>query len=254
MDEVKGIYHSHTKYSKYNHGKNSVQEMVDEADRLGLKEYAITDHGCRHIFGIRKKKIQSLKNDIIKASANKNVKVYMGLEFNLLGNNGETDFVETKKDLFDIKLVGAHLGAWVGIKSFFTFYLPNLLNKNSKKRIEKNTDAYIKAIKKYHFDVITHPNEFIKVNIKRLAKACAENNCYLELNEKHMNLTNEDVQKILETDCKFIIGSDAHAKERILSVEKVKNFIKDTKIPLDRVANFDKLPNFANKYGSDDKK
>lgn len=248
MEEVKGIYHTHSKYSKYNHGKDSVLDMVNKAEELGLSEYAITDHGVNHFFGIRKRNIEKLKKDIVDASADKNVKVYMGLEFNLLGNDGKTDFVKSKENLFDIKLFGAHMGAWVGFKNLFTFYLPNIFNKNSKKRIDKNTDAYINAIKRYKFDVVTHPNEFIKVDIKRLAEACAENNCYLELNEKHMNLTTEDIKEILKTDCKFIIGSDAHCKDRILSVDRVLKLIKDANIPEERVANLNKLPNFKNKY------
>ena len=36
MEEVKGIYHTHSKYSKYNHGKDSVLDMVNKAEELGL--------------------------------------------------------------------------------------------------------------------------------------------------------------------------------------------------------------------------
>lgn len=251
MEKVKGIYHTHSKYSKFNHGKNTVQEMISEAENLELKEYAITDHGVRHIFGILKSKVKKLKQDIVDASKGKDLKVFMGLEFNLISNNGDTDFSKIKKEdknLFDIKLFGAHMGAWVGFKNFFTFYLPNIFAKNNKKVIERNTNAYIKAIQKENFDIITHPNEFIKVDIKKLAEECVKNNCYLELNEKHMSLTPADVKQVLETDCKFIIGSDAHQKDRILKIDRVLEFIKENNIPETRVANLNKLPNFKNKY------
>lgn len=251
MEKVKGIYHTHSTYSKFNHGKNSVEEMILEANNLGLLQYAITDHGVRHIFGILKSKVKKLKQDIIDASKGKDLKVVMGLEFNLLSNNGDTDFSKIRKEdknIFDIKLLGAHMGAWVGIKNFFTFYLPNIFAKNNKKVIERNTNAYISAIQKCNFDIITHPNEFVLVDIKRLAEACVENNCYLELNEKHMNLTPADVKQVLETDCKFIIGSDAHQKDRILKIDRVLEFIKVNNIPEERIANLNKLPNFKNKY------
>lgn len=249
-EKVKGIYHTHTKYSKFNHGKDSVKDMVDEAKSLGLVEYGITDHGPRHFFGIWKKNIPKLRGEIDVLKSDTNTKLVMGLEFNLLGNDGKTDFVNKYKDCFDIRFLGAHIGAWVGFKNLFTYYLPNIFCKNNKKVIERNTNAYINALKTGRFDCITHPNEFIKVDVKRLAEACVKYNCYLELNEKHMNLSSEDIAKILETDCKFLIGSDAHKKERILKLDRVMELIKKENIPSDRIANLNKLPNFKEKYNN----
>ena len=38
MNEIWGIYHTHSKYSKFNHAKNTVEEMIDgveENERKG---------------------------------------------------------------------------------------------------------------------------------------------------------------------------------------------------------------------------
>ena len=248
MNEIWGIYHTHSKYSKFNHAKNTVEEMIDGAESLGLKEYAITDHGNRHIFGIRKKNIPKLKERIVKYSKCKNVICKMGLEFNLLGANGECDFVEKYADLYDIRLLGAHKAGLVNVKNFFKFILPNIFKNKSQKVKNMNTESYLKAVKKYKIDIITHPNEYIKIDPYKLAKGCVENNCYLELNEKHMSLSPDDIFEMLKTDVKFVISSDAHSVARIGCVERSINFCKENNIPIERVANWEKLPDFNNKY------
>ena len=247
-DKVKGIYHTHTKYSKYRHGKSSVQEMVKEANSLGLEEYAITDHGPKHVFGIRKKNIKKLRAEIDEAQKTSSTKILMGLECNLLGANGETDLPSEYNDLLDIRLLGTHKAGRVTVKNLFKFILPNLFRGKSEKVIQMNTDAYIKAIKENKIDIVTHPMEYIRVDLKRLGQACSENNCYLEINNKHLKYTKSDIQTLLETDVKFIVSSDAHHYNKILLVDSALEFAKECEIPHDRIANYDKLPDFANKY------
>lgn len=248
MEEIKGLYHTHSKYSKFNHGKNTVREMVEEAKRLGLEEIAITDHGCKHIFGIRKNNIKKLRNDIDQMNSEGGINAIMGLELNLLGNNGEYDLPEKYSDLLDIKLLGVHKAGRVGFKAFFNFLLPNLFCRKSKKRIDKNTDAYINAIKLHNIDIITHPNEYFLINPYKLADGCAKNNCYIEINNKHLKLTKDDIEQMLKTDVKFIISSDAHSVDRIKNIGKALEFAKECKIPEERIANLNKLPDFKNKY------
>jgi putative hydrolase len=248
MKEIWGIYHTHSRYSKLNHGKSTVEEMIDGAEAIGLKEYAITDHGYRHIFGIRKNNIPKLKERIVKYSENKNVVCKMGLEFNLLGANGECDFVEKYADLYDIRLLGAHKAGIVNFKNLFKFILPNVFKNKSIKVKDMNTESYIQAIKKYKIDIITHPNEYIKIDPYKLAVGCVENNCYLEINNKHMSLSAEDISVMLKTDVQFIISSDAHIANRVGSVERAVQFVKDNNIPIERIANWEKIPNFENKY------
>lgn len=246
--KVIGIYHSHSKFSKYNHGKDVASDMIRTAIDLGLTEYAITDHGYKHIFGIRKRNVEKLRKVIDEANKSNNAKILMGLELNLLGVNGEVDLTPEMEKQLDIRLMGVHKAGRVSCKNFFKFILPNILNGKSEKVVERNTDAYIRAIKKHKIDIVTHPQEYIKTNLVRLAKACVENNCYLEINDKHLNLTKEEMGELLKTDVKFIISSDAHRKENILRVSRVLKFIEECNIPEDRIANLNKIPNFKEKY------
>lgn len=245
--EIFGIYHTHSKFSKLNHGKDSAEDMCAAARELGFSEYAITDHSFRHIFGIRKKNIKKLREIINKENEKEGTKILMGLEMNLLGGNGEVDFPKNG-DMLDIRLLGMHKAGMVNIKNLFTFVLPNLFNGKSPKVIERNTDAYINAIKKHKIDLVTHPQEYIKVNLTRLANACVENNCYLEINNKHLKYTEEEMAELLKTDVKFIVSSDAHCKEKIGCVCGAMEFIKKCNIPEERIANLNKVPNFECKY------
>lgn len=243
-----GIYHTHSNFSKFNHGKDSAEDMINSAKELGLIEYAITDHGYKHFFGIRKKNVKKLRAIIDEANKVGETKTLMGMELNILGTNGEVDITPEMDELLDIRLMGAHRAGMVNIKNFFKFILPNLFNGKSRKVIERNTDAYINAIKKHKIDIITHPQEYIRVNLVRLAKACVENNCYLEINNKHLNMTKAEVQEILDTGVKFVINSDAHKKDYILRVDRALEFARECEIPEDQIANLNKLPNFKEKY------
>ena len=42
--------HTHSKYSRFGHGKNSIEEMAIAANEMGLVEIGITDHGYKHFF------------------------------------------------------------------------------------------------------------------------------------------------------------------------------------------------------------
>ncbi|HHY91255.1 MAG TPA: PHP domain-containing protein, partial [Clostridiales bacterium] len=55
-------YHTHTRYS---HGKGTIQQNVEAAQRKGLKEIAITDHGSGHfLYGVKRKDIFKMKKEI----------------------------------------------------------------------------------------------------------------------------------------------------------------------------------------------
>ena len=246
-EKVYGSYHNHTKYSKLNHGKNTVHEMCEEAQKSGFKEFAITDHAPRHLFGICRRKIKKYITEV-KAESAENFTALVGLEFNLLGRNGETDLDNLNEDRFDIKLLGFHKGGFAGIKSFFNFFLKNLFCKSEKMK-EINTDAYIKALEKHHFDIITHPKEYINVNCKRLAEACVKHNCYIELNTRHFLLNLHDIKDMLETDVKFVVSTDAHKKCNVNNFKIVMQKIEEFNIPKDKIVNLNQLPNFKNKYG-----
>ncbi len=63
-----GDYHTHTIYSRHNHGKGTVLQNATVAAEKGLKQIAITDHGFNHkLYGVRRKDIPQVREDILNA-------------------------------------------------------------------------------------------------------------------------------------------------------------------------------------------
>ena len=90
-----GDYHTHTTYSRHNHGKGTVLENASVASDKGLKQIAITDHGFNHeFFGIRRKNIPELQEDILNAKEITGVDILLGVEANLVSLDGEVDVKE----------------------------------------------------------------------------------------------------------------------------------------------------------------
>ena len=58
-----GDYHTHTTYT---HGKSTVEENVQQAELLGLKEIAITEHSYKGFNHIRKGDIDKIANERFK--------------------------------------------------------------------------------------------------------------------------------------------------------------------------------------------
>lgn len=233
-------YHTHSTFSKWYHARNTINQMAEQAKKLGLQELAITDHGPKHfIFGIRPNKIDKAINQARKASQKHGIKVYYGVEANITGQDGTIDLTDEQIAKLDILLMGYHKGT----KCDFIKYFFNK-NRDSAEQIEKNTQAYINAINKYNIAIVTHLNEYIKVDVSKVAKACAERGTLIEFNRKHIKFTDEQAKVLIDSGANFVISSDAHNKHKIADVGKCKDFIERNNIPLDRIINLNSVVNF----------
>jgi putative hydrolase len=243
-----GDYHTHTKYS---HGKGTVLENALVAKKIGLKEIAITDHGFSHpAFGLRKRKLSSLDKDVLNAQKETGVKIYRGMESNIISDDGKCDLTEKHYDDFDIFIAGIHQFVLYRPKTLFSLFLPNyftgLFHKNPSSRlIKENTKTFINLIKKNPIDVITHINFKCFADAVEVAKVASDYNTFIELNAKKTHLTDEEVFKIAETGVKFIIDSDAHSPDRVGEVSLVEDLLKRVPIKKEQIVNIDgKIPNF----------
>lgn len=231
-----GDYHTHTKYSKVNHGKNTVKEMVEKANELGLAGYGIADHGPKHLlFGIRRKNIKKLREDIDREKENSKAKLYMGIEANLIGRDGSIDLNENEIKMLDHLLVGYHRGTITNFVSFFRRIF------NPKKQKQINTEAYINCLNKYNVAIITHINTYIEVDLYEVAKVAKEKGTLIELNNKHINYSKEQIKQLIDSGCDFIVSSDAHKEKDILNFEKVIEFIEKYDFPKERIVNLDRI-------------
>lgn len=242
--KIYGDYHTHSKYSKFGHGRNTISQMVVAAENVGLREIAITDHAPGHLFGILKKNIIQTRKEIDEINKTSKVKVLLGLECNLLSFEGDNDFPEELADLIDVKIIGFHQAGFGKLTDYLKFTLKNIFS-NRKKYIEKNTQAYINAITKHQFHIISHPQEYIKLDILKLAKVCESTGTLLEINNRHYRYTAEEINLLVnQTNVKFIINSDAHSAGRIADVKFALEMVEKHKIPKERIVNLEKTPIF----------
>lgn len=238
-----GDYHTHTTYT---HGKSSVEENVAQAELLGLKEIAITEHSYKGFNHIKKGDLQKIKKDIDNIKDKYKVKILMGIEANLMTEYGDIDISDEELESLDVVVLGYHKASKYKFSQFLKFGLPNFIRKKAtKKQIERNTMAYIRAMDKHRINILAHLGYAgCTVDCVRLAKECVKRNIYIELNGKRINFTKDDIEGMVKTGVKFIIDSDAHHKDNVGKNHRAFNLIEKYNIPLEQIANVDKLPKF----------
>jgi len=246
-----GDYHTHSVFS---HGKATIEQIVIRAVKLGLKEIAVTDHGFRH-FAYNVRRIDwplICKEVVFLRKKYPQIKLLLGLETNFNSFDGSLDIKPYDSRVLDVTLAGYHKLVLPGkMSDIFKFFIPNFWastrNKFSAKSIARNTDAYLKGIEAYDIDIITHPNYGIKVDIAEVAKACTHFGTFFELNGRRIKMSDNELESAADTGVTFILNSDAHDLGRIANVELPLTAIKRVGIPYDKIANWDKLPDFRSK-------
>jgi len=234
-------YHTHTIYS---HGKGTIRDNVEAAIKRGLKVIGICDHGPGHyMYGVKREKIYEMRRQVDKLNKEyENIKILLGVEANIIGFDGTIDVDKEIIDMLDILLLGFHYG--VLFNSIGDFLFMNVVNPVSKivpickdSIIEKNTEAIVKAIKRYPIDLITHPGDKVKLDIRRVAEAAYSKGVALEINQKHNELSIENLKIAKETKVDFYINSDAHRPEEVGMVDEAIERAIKANIPISRIKN-----------------
>lgn len=231
-----GDYHTHTKYSRFGHGKNTIQEMVKRAEELGLVSYGISDHGPKHVlFKCKPKYFDEIRQQVEEINKTSKVKVYFGIESDLIKKDGSIDMTEEQIKKLDYLVVGYHKCA---INNFYCF-LRNWFNPKKQKEI--NTEAYINCLRKYKVKFISHLNEHVKVDVLKVAQEAKKQGTAIELNNKHLRFNEEEAKALIESGCDLILSSDAHSVDRVAKFDNVLAFVEKYNIPKERILNIDKV-------------
>lgn len=212
----------------YKHAKDSIIKNVEAAQKKGLKEIAITDHGYKHLFfGMRinqYKDVRGIIDEINYKNKQKgnDFKIFLGVESNIINRNGQIDINEEILKYIDLICIGYHKGA--------------IANINLKKNY---SEAVINAILKYNITILNHPIECGKPDIIEIGKAAASRNTVLELNRKHKNLSVEEVRKLKQMGVKFSLGSDSHSSENVGCFGEAYNIALEAGLTNDDILNAD---------------
>lgn len=241
-------YHTHTKFSRNGHGKGSVEDNVRAAYEKGLSQIAITDHGFNQkTYGVRRKDIPLLKEKIEDAKEMYPIDVLLGVEANLISSSGDLDITPEDMENLDILLCGFHrLVKSTSKREQMKFVFKNILceffHHTTKRQREKNTNAYITAMRKYDIDILTHLNHGCKVDVEKVARVAKETNTLIELNGKRLGMTDAEILKCYEIGCKFVLNSDAHSPKHVGDCHLGLEAALRLRIPDSAIVNYNQLP------------
>lgn len=249
IDEIKekyritGDYHTHTVYSRvgpYFHGKGRIIDNVRAAHEKGLREIAITDHGPTDFYGLDLKKISGMRADIEDAmKAYPDVKVYLGVEADIVDSANGLDIAPEDFSLFDFVNAGYHYVPNCNMAgNLMSFHLP-VSEKREAKLINENTKRIVKALTNNKIRILTHPGDKAYIDEEAVASACEKTGTLIEINARHRHPNAEDLKVYAAHDVKFIISSDAHKPENVGRYAESLALAFEAGIGIERIINIE---------------
>lgn len=233
--QILADYHTHTVYS---HGKGTIEDNVKEAISKGIKTIGISDHGYKHIsFGVKMNDIYKMREEIDNLNVRyKNVNILLGMECNILDDNGNIDINDKIIESLDYVMAGYHFGSSpTSIRSMLN-HCNNYVIKSEKSK-EYNTRALINTMKNNDIFIITHPGDKGDVYIEDVAKIAKLTDTRLEINSSHGFLNVNQLKEIKHIRNKLIIGSDAHVSKNVGNFDLGIKIAKDANIDLSLIEN-----------------
>jgi len=202
-EEVLGDLQMHTTFSD---GAHTIEEMVREAQKLGRKYIAITDHvghlkiaGAMDVRTIEKqwREIENLNKKL------RNFRILKGCEVDI--NSDGTIALEDKYlAKFDIVLGAIH--------------------SNFKMSRAEMTRRLIRAMENPYIDIISHPTGRIihrragyELDMDEIFRVAARTKTILEINcyPDRLDLNDVNIRKAIEHGVKLSLGTDAHSKNQL---------------------------------------
>lgn len=224
-------YHTHSKYSRFFHGKNKIMEMAISANAMGLSEIGITDHGFKHLFRTNKAKLKKARAEIDEINTWSKTKVLLGIEADIISEDGKLDVDNETLAMLDILVIGYHRM----IKTNFAGYFGNVSNTEEARK--RCTRAFINAINSYPVTIVSHLDSVLKTDLYEIGCACRDNNVLVEINNRHNKWTKEQVDALVDSGCLFVVSSDAHRREDVGKVDNAFDIIKKYEIPTEYIIN-----------------
>lgn len=238
-----GDYHIHSHNSD---GRQNHREIIDAAQKKGLKEIAITDHGpLAAVIGVKTTDRYYELGEMINYSDRQGVRVYVGAEANIRGLDGRLDLDQETIESLDILIAGMHPYTMPSsLKDGARLFLQNSLRHFSKgqrrQALLNNTDACVAAIyANPKLDVLSHPGLFFEIDVGEVARACVQKEVLFEINCGHEHPGFSDIMEANRIGVNFIVNSDAHFTYSVGELAYGKRAIEMLGIEPERVVNLE---------------
>ncbi|PIS28986.1 phosphatase [Candidatus Saganbacteria bacterium CG08_land_8_20_14_0_20_45_16] len=218
--------HVHTIAS--GHAYSTIEEYVAQAKKIGLKAFAVAEHGpampgAPHFYYFANMKmIPPVINGI---------RVYRGVEANIISDQGELDLDPEILDMLDVVIVAMH---------------PRCGYDSQGE--EKNTEVLIKALERYPQINITAHLENLKypVNFEKVIQATKKHNVAIELNNSSpisrvgceanwLKLA----QELKKQDWQAVLTTDSHFSTMLGVVDDSLKIVKSAGLTKDHIVNID---------------
>ena len=218
--------HCHTTAS--GHASNSIEQMLERANDIGLKLCGISDHGPAMPGSCP----LSYFADLLKLPNYIKIPWLKGVEANIIDTTGKTDMPDNILRQLDYSIASIH-------GSLATFPPGNAA---------LNTAAVIGAMQNPYINIIGHLGDpHVPIFVQPIITAAKETGTIIEINNKslkpgHRRNDGGAVIKEIITMCKthgvaVIAGSDAHSAKEVGQLKYAKALIKKSGISEDLVMN-----------------
>ncbi|KAF0133857.1 MAG: PHP family phosphohydrolase histidinol phosphatase [Candidatus Saganbacteria bacterium] len=217
--------HVHTIAS--GHAYSTIEEYAEYAKKIGLKIFAITDHGpampgAPHYYYFAN--MRMLPKQI------NGVRVLRGIEANIINENGDIDIAAQDMKWGELDIVLATFHPRVGYDS---------------QGEEKNTEVLIKAMKNPWINAIAHPgNPKYPVNIKAIVEAAKENKVLIEINNSSdfsrpgsYERCVEIAKEVKRAGWKVMLGTDSHFSRMLGEFSSALKIVKEAGLAKEDIVN-----------------
>jgi len=206
--DIKGDLHVH---SKWDGGKNSIEEIAEYAIKMGYEYVGIADHTkfLKIEHGLDEKRLRERNKEIDKLNEKfkGKIRILKGCEANILPD-GKIDIDDDCLKEQDFVIAGVH--------------------SKFKMTKEEMTERIIRAMKNPHVDIISHPTgrliqkrDEYEIDLDRILKVAKETGTILEINSypERLDLNDINIKKAKETGVKMVINTDAHHVDQMRFIE-----------------------------------
>ncbi|HEY6652663.1 MAG TPA: DNA polymerase/3'-5' exonuclease PolX [Solirubrobacterales bacterium] len=234
VDDIRGDLHCHTTLSD---GRNSLEEMAEEARRRGYGYLAITDHSASHGFGnhVTAKQLAKRIKEIRawNESAPRGFRLLAGSEVNI-GTDGSMDYPDELLSELDWVMASVHTSFNISEKAM--------------------TDRVIAAMENPMVDCIGHltgrlllRREPYAVDMTRIAEAAARTGTMIEINgnPNRRDLNEHNAKLAAEAGVRIICTTDAHGTETLANIRYSVATARRAWLSADQIANTRTWRSFA---------
>jgi len=206
--DIKGDFHMHTKWSD---GANSIEEMVEEAIKMGYEFITIADHAgsLKIAGGMDEEDIKEQAKEIekIRKKYEGEIEIFQGAEVNIT-KEGKIDVSNNVLKNLDIVIAAIHSAFRMDEKEM--------------------TSRLINAMGNDYVDIIAHPTgriilkrDAIKLDIEKVLDTAKEKDIAMEINAypERLDLNDVNVKLAVERGVKLTIGTDSHTKNHLRYIE-----------------------------------